>query len=76
MTIMVRIDDKMKHATKAATHWLDRAVWPNKSPEPTATVPAVSIMFGFIVCPFGCVSQARGRGSAFFVRHQDWFDIL
>jgi len=38
--------------------------WPNTALEPTATAFAVSIMFGFIVCPFGCVSQARGRGSA------------
>ena len=37
---------------------------PNTALEPTATVPAVSIMFGFIVCSFRFVSLARGRGSA------------
>jgi len=39
-------------------------VLPNNALEPTATVPAVSIIFVFIDCPFGFVSQARGRGSA------------
>ena len=43
---------------------LSGTLQPNHAPEPTATVPAVSIMFVFIVCPFGCVSPARGRGSA------------
>ena len=37
---------------------------PNTALEPTATAPAVSIMFGFIDFPFGFVSPARGRGSA------------
>jgi hypothetical protein len=37
---------------------------PKTALQPTATVPAVSIMFVFIDCPFGRVSLARGRGSA------------
>ncbi len=46
---MVRIDDKMKHATKATTHWIGISGWPNKSPEPTA-IAAVSGFEKIWVC--------------------------